>query len=65
MLSGFLVKLGWNYNASEATVFNGDLGFLIGAILEVGPEPRVDITKNIYSCCGDEIIPVPLYCYVG
>jgi len=58
MLSGGPVEIGWNCDASEAIFFDGNLRFLIDAILEASPKPGVDVTWNIDSCCGDKVVPV-------
>jgi hypothetical protein len=58
MLSGGPVKIGWDCNTSKPIVFYGYQGFLINAILEAGPKPRVDVTRNIDGSCGNKVVPV-------
>jgi hypothetical protein len=58
MLPWFPVELNRNCDANETIVFRKKLSFLTNAVLKVGSEPGVDVTRNIYSGCSDEIVPV-------
>jgi hypothetical protein len=68
VLSGFPIEFGWNCDASKAIVFYEELGFLTDAILEAGPKPGIDVTRNIYGCRSDKIVPADVSmhasCYV-
>jgi hypothetical protein len=60
MLTRSPTEVSWNCDSSEAVVFYGDLGFLTNTILEESSEPGVDVTRNVYGCCGDEVVPVDM-----
>jgi hypothetical protein len=57
MLSRFPFEFGRYCDTSKAIAFYAYLGFLTDAILEACPKPWVDVTRNINSRCGDEIVP--------
>jgi hypothetical protein len=58
MLSGAPIEVGWDCYTSKAIVFYEYLSFLADAILEASPKPGVDVTRDIYGGCSDEVIPV-------
>lgn len=57
MLSGLPIKFGGNCDASKPIVFYEYLGFLTDTIMKASPKPGVDVTRNVYGCCCDKIIP--------
>jgi hypothetical protein len=65
MLTGFPNELDWNGDAGETVVFDENLGFLTNTILKAGSEPWVNVTRNIYSRCSDEIVPMNISIYAS
>lgn len=58
MLPWYPMKICRNRNANKATVLYKDLSFRVDAILEACSKPSVDVTRNVNSCSGDEVIPM-------
>jgi len=54
------VEVGRNGDACEAVLFNKDVGTLRCAVLEARAEPRVDVARNVDSCCNHEVVPAIL-----
>jgi hypothetical protein len=51
------VEVGGNGDACEAVLFDEDVRTLRCAVLKARAEPRVDITRNVDSCCSDKVVP--------
>jgi hypothetical protein len=60
MLARSPVEVDWNCDAREAIIFYGNLCFLTYTVFKESSEPGVDVTRNVYGCCGDEVVPVDM-----
>lgn len=58
MLTRYPCEVCWDGDTGEAVFFNGDLGLLTSAVFKESSEPGIDIARHVYSCCGNEVIPI-------